>query len=89
VERPSIELLPRFGTFYMCLEGPKSAFKKACRSLIGVDGCHLKTKFRGKLLIIVGRDPNDLYILYCFCSCRNRDQGNMERVSELVVRGYW
>jgi len=59
VERPSIEVLPRFGNFYMCLKGPKTAFKKAYRPLIGVDGCHMKSKFGGQLLIIVGRDPND------------------------------
>ncbi|KAL5130543.1 hypothetical protein HKD37_12G033581 [Glycine soja] len=41
VEGPSIEVLPRFGSFYMCLEGPKSTLKKACQPLIGVDGCHL------------------------------------------------
>ena len=66
MERPSIEMLPRFGSFYMCLEGPKFAFKKACRPLIGVDGCHLKSKFGGQLLIVVGRDPNDQYMPISF-----------------------
>jgi len=56
VERPSIEVLPRIGSFYMCLEGPKTAFKKAYRPLIGVNKCHLKSKFGGQLLIVVGRD---------------------------------
>ncbi|KAL5137163.1 hypothetical protein HKD37_10G027573 [Glycine soja] len=66
VERPSIEVIPRFGSFYMCLEGPKTTFKKACKPLIGVDGCHLKSKFGGQLLIVIGRDPNDQYMPIAF-----------------------
>jgi hypothetical protein len=27
--------------------------------LICVDGCHVKTKFKGQLLTVVGIDPND------------------------------
>jgi len=46
----------------LCLEGPKTAFKKACKPLIGVDECHLKSKFGGQLLIVVGRDSNDQYM---------------------------
>nr|KYP41869.1 hypothetical protein KK1_036747 [Cajanus cajan] len=50
----------------MCLEGYKSTFKKACRPLIGVDGCHLKTNYGGQLLIVIGRDPNDQYFPLAF-----------------------
>ena len=45
----------------MCLEGCKKGFVATCRSFIGVDGCHLKIKFGGQLLIVVGRDPNGIY----------------------------
>jgi hypothetical protein len=31
-----------------------------------VDGCHLKTKYGGQLLIAVGRDPNDQYFPLAF-----------------------
>jgi len=50
----------------MCLEGPKSALQKACRSLIGVDECHLKSKFGGQLLITDGRNLNDQYMPIAF-----------------------
>ncbi|XP_058734066.1 uncharacterized protein LOC131605767 [Vicia villosa] len=36
------------------------------RPFIGVDGCHLKTKYGGQLLIVVGRDPNDQYFPLAF-----------------------
>ncbi|RDX75493.1 hypothetical protein CR513_44617, partial [Mucuna pruriens] len=29
------------------------------KPFIGVDGCHLKTKYEGQLLIVVGRDEID------------------------------
>jgi hypothetical protein len=61
VERPNPTLLPRFGSFYFCFEGCKKGFIHGCRPFIGVDGCHLKTKYGGQLLIAVGRDPNDQY----------------------------
>jgi hypothetical protein len=31
-----------------------------------VDGCHLKIKYGGQLLIAVGRDPNDQYFPLAF-----------------------
>nr|KYP39649.1 hypothetical protein KK1_039035 [Cajanus cajan] len=66
VQRPSLNISPTFRSFYMCLEGCKSTFKKACCPLIGVDGCHLKTKYGGQLLIAVGRDLNDQYLPLAF-----------------------
>lgn len=47
MERPNHTLQPRFSM--------------ACRPFIRVDDCHLKTKYGGKLLVAVGRDPNDQY----------------------------
>jgi len=38
----------------------------ACRPFVGVDGCHLKTKYDGQLLLVVGRDPNDQYFSLAF-----------------------
>ncbi|CAK8570035.1 unnamed protein product [Lathyrus sativus] len=58
---PSPGLKPRFERCYMCFNGTKNALKKACRPFIGLDGCHLKHKYGGILLIAVGRDPNDQY----------------------------
>ncbi|XP_014521871.1 uncharacterized protein LOC106778429 [Vigna radiata var. radiata] len=45
VNQPEPTLPPRFGSFYMCLDGCKEGFLGSCKSFIGVDGCHLKTSF--------------------------------------------
>lgn len=66
VNRVPPSLLPRFGAFYFCLNGTKRGFQSGCRPFIGVDGCHLKTKYGGQLLIAVGRDPNDQYYPIAF-----------------------
>ncbi|GAU09980.1 hypothetical protein TSUD_391720 [Trifolium subterraneum] len=65
-ERPAPTLEPRFGRYYLCFDGAKKALKIACRPFIGVDGCHLKSKYGGQLLIAVGRDPNDQYLPVAF-----------------------
>lgn len=49
----------RFESFYCCLAACKKGFIEACRPIISVDGCHLKTKFGGVLLSAVGKDAND------------------------------
>jgi hypothetical protein len=32
---------------------------EGCRPLICIDGCHIKTRYKGVLLTAVGIDPND------------------------------
>ncbi|XP_058758242.1 uncharacterized protein LOC131631465 [Vicia villosa] len=66
VERPSPTIQPRFGSFYFSFDGCNKGFINGCRPFIGVDGCHLKTKYCGQLLIAVGRDPNDQYFPLAF-----------------------
>ncbi|XP_058766212.1 uncharacterized protein LOC131639766 [Vicia villosa] len=66
VERPSPTIQPRFGSFYFSFNGCKKGFINGCRPFIGVDGCHLKTKYGGQLLIALGRDPNDQYFPLAF-----------------------
>jgi hypothetical protein len=41
------------------LDATKRGFLEGCRPVICLDGCHLKTKFGGQLLVAVGMDPND------------------------------
>ena len=48
----------RFDKLYCCLVACKEGFK-ACRPVIGVDGCHLKGKYGGILLTAVGIDSNN------------------------------
>lgn len=61
---PTIQ--PRFSSFYFFLDGLKKGFTTSCRLFIGIDGCHLKTKFGGTLLIVVGRDQNEQYYPIAF-----------------------
>ncbi|XP_052733631.1 uncharacterized protein LOC128196507 [Vigna angularis] len=71
VNQPQPTLPPRFGAFYMCLEGCKEGFLGSCRPFIGVDGCHLKTTYGGQLLVAVARDPNDQYFPLAFAVVEN------------------
>ncbi|XP_050902416.1 uncharacterized protein LOC127113088 [Lathyrus oleraceus] len=66
VERPFPSIQPRFDSFYFCFDCCKKGFINGCRPFVGVGGCHLKTKYGGQLLIVVGRDPNDQYFPLVF-----------------------
>ena len=46
-------------TLYWSYDACKRGFLAGCRSVIFVDGCHIKTKYKGVLLTAVGIDPND------------------------------
>ncbi|XP_010445515.1 PREDICTED: uncharacterized protein LOC104728189 [Camelina sativa] len=51
-----------FKRFYVCFDVLRRTWKKSCRPLIGVDGCFLKEKIKGQLLVALGRDAdNDIY----------------------------
>ncbi|XP_073157866.1 uncharacterized protein [Henckelia pumila] len=56
----------RFQRMYVCFSACKEGFKKACRPLIGVDGCFLKSKSGGKFLAAVGLDPNNNIFPICY-----------------------
>ncbi|XP_052725933.1 uncharacterized protein LOC128194388 [Vigna angularis] len=63
-----------FQRFYACLKACKDSFI-CCRPIIGLDGCFLKGKYGGELLIAVGRDENDqmLPIAYAVVEVENKD----------------
>jgi hypothetical protein len=50
VERPTLDVPPTFLRLYMSLAVCKDGFRKACRPVIGVDGCFLKRRYGGQLL---------------------------------------
>jgi len=85
LERPIGLLLPRFGSFYMCLEGSKLAFKHACKPMISLDGRHLKCKFGEQLLIVVGRDPNDQYLHIAFVAVEDEAKDSWKWFLELLI----
>jgi hypothetical protein len=49
----------RFSTRYMSFDACKRGFISACRPIICLDGCFIKTKYGGQLLTAVDMDPND------------------------------
>ena len=65
----------------MCLDIVKRGFLVACRPIIGLDGCHLKGEYGHKLLVAVGRDPNDNYF--------PQNQGLIGLVFRLAFARYW
>ncbi|XP_058776819.1 uncharacterized protein LOC131651168 [Vicia villosa] len=85
VERPNPTIPPRFGSFYFCFEGCKKGFLNGCRPFVGVDGCHLKTKYGGQLLIDVGRDPNDQYFPLTFGVVETETKESWKWFLELLI----
>ena len=55
----SLDEMARFKRCYMSLEASKLGFLEGCRHVLFVDGCHIKTRYRGQLLTAVGVDPNN------------------------------
>ncbi|KAL8472411.1 hypothetical protein ACS0TY_029569 [Phlomoides rotata] len=48
-----------FSKFYVCFDAMKRGFRAGCRPILGIDGCHLKSKYGGVLLTAVGVDGNN------------------------------
>jgi hypothetical protein len=44
---------------YMCLDASKNDFLQGWSHVLFVDGCFIKTRYRGQLLTDVVMDPND------------------------------
>uniref|UniRef100_A0A803Q831 SWIM-type domain-containing protein n=1 Tax=Cannabis sativa TaxID=3483 RepID=A0A803Q831_CANSA len=63
-----------FERVYVCLKACKDGFK-ACRPLIGLDGCFLKGYCKGMLLVAIGIDAdNSMFpIAYAICEKENTD----------------
>ena len=55
------DALPKdhLSSLYWSYDACKRGFLKGCRLIIFVDGCHLKSRYKGILLTAVGIDPND------------------------------
>jgi hypothetical protein len=50
VDRPVLEVNPRFLRLYYSLAAMKDGFLEGCRPAIGMNGCFLKGPFKGQLL---------------------------------------
>ena len=50
---------PKFKRMYIRYNAQKVGFLESCRPIIGLDGCHLKWRFRGQILSTTARNAND------------------------------
>ncbi|KAG7553248.1 Zinc finger SWIM-type [Arabidopsis thaliana x Arabidopsis arenosa] len=48
-----------FNRFYVCFDVLRRTWKDSCRPILGVDGCFLKHKIKGQLLVALGRDADN------------------------------
>ncbi|XP_010501674.1 PREDICTED: uncharacterized protein LOC104778971 [Camelina sativa] len=48
-----------FNRFYVCFDNIRRTWMATCRPIIGIDGCFLKNRIKGQLLVALGRDANN------------------------------
>ncbi|KAM0895583.1 hypothetical protein ACQ4PT_023754 [Festuca glaucescens] len=72
----SLDENSRFKRCYMCLEASKKGFLQGCRPMIFLDGCFIKTRYRGQLLAEVGVDPNDCIFPIAVAAVEVEDTAN-------------
>ncbi|XP_021727908.1 uncharacterized protein LOC110695023 [Chenopodium quinoa] len=66
---------PIFMRMFVCLAALRDGFISGCRPVIGVDGCHLKGAYPGKILVAVGKDGNNAIfpIAWATAEIENKD----------------
>ena len=57
---------PKFKRMYIKYNAQKVGFLGGCKPIIGLDGCHLKRRFKGQILFAIIRDANDNIFLVAF-----------------------
>ncbi|KAI5343965.1 hypothetical protein L3X38_011841 [Prunus dulcis] len=64
-----------FQRTYVCLAACKNRLLEGCRPVIGVDACHLKGPYPGKILTAVGVEGNNglFQIAYAVAEIKNKD----------------
>ncbi|XP_024198731.1 uncharacterized protein LOC112202062 [Rosa chinensis] len=69
------ESFPIFKRMYICLGAPENGFKARCRSVIRLDGCHLRSAYGGQLLTAVSIDANNTswVIAYTMVEIESKD----------------
>lgn len=82
IERPP----PLFERMYVCLHGCKQGFKRGCRPIIGVDGCHLKGTYPGMCLAAVGKDGNNGIFPFAWATVEVENTETWAWFLQLVIR---
>ena len=68
-----------------CIDACKRGFIVRCRSLIGINGCHLKGTIGGQLLVAVGKDGNDNIFLIAYVIVEIEKKNLLDLVSTMSV----
>ncbi|GAA0173330.1 hypothetical protein LIER_26970 [Lithospermum erythrorhizon] len=76
----------RFHRIYICWAACKEGFKSGCRKIIGVDGCHLKGKYGGQLLVAIEIDANNNIYPLAYAVVEVENKSSWEWFLEYV---YW
>ncbi|KAL2895101.1 hypothetical protein RDABS01_011010 [Bienertia sinuspersici] len=85
-ERPLV-----FNSIFISFRGVLNVLFAACRSLIGVDGCHLSGNYGGILLSVVALDGNNELFPFAWAIVPSEDksmEGEMSGVSSLAKSNY-
>ncbi|KAM0925789.1 hypothetical protein ACQ4PT_003952 [Festuca glaucescens] len=80
----SLDEKGRFKRCYMSLQACKLGFLEGCRPIIFVDGCHIKTRYRGQLLTAVGVDPNNCIYAIAIAAIEVEDTANWTWFLEIL-----
>lgn len=74
-----------FDRFYTCLYGLKAGWKRGCRRVLGLDGCHLKTRCQGQLLTAIGKDGNNHIFPVAWAVVNVENKDNWSWFLELLI----
>ncbi|XP_062085690.1 uncharacterized protein LOC133791789 [Humulus lupulus] len=79
---------PQYKRIFVCYEGVKVGFLVGCRHFFGLDGCHLKSLYKGILLSAIGLDANLHFypIAYAMVEAENNESWRwfMEHLMEQI-----
>ena len=65
-----------FKRMYVYIRACKKGRKARCKPTIGLDGCFLKTKFKGELLVALGKDDDEQNYPMAWACVRNETKVN-------------
>ncbi|XP_061993462.1 uncharacterized protein LOC133711345 [Rosa rugosa] len=80
------EQLPVFKRLYICLGALKMSFRAGYRSVLGFDGCHLKSCYGGQLLTAVGLDANNTTGVLAYAMVEMKSKDSWEWFLDLLVK---
>ena len=69
----------------MCFKPVVEGFKAGCRSVIGLDGCFLKTITKGLLLSAIGKDVNDQMYPIAWAVVEGENENSWKWFIELLM----